>query len=176
MTKLTISSAIPLSMSAFKNILTFNPKEYNYHIPNIHTHLNHLFFLLPPAHTLFTQNKFCSTLSHPTPASAILSLGQIVSETRLMILNMEKSSIPKTSLIKCLLNSKIFVTLTYDFKVLFRPSPRVSWPLWLRIIRSSNLLLIYQPQTTLKTMQTPYPNFNIIPHKCLLKTSRQKTI
>ena len=44
-TKLAMSSAIQISMSVFKHILIFNPKEYNYHITNINTQLNHLFFL-----------------------------------------------------------------------------------------------------------------------------------
>ena len=45
MTKLTMSSAKQISTIAFKNILNFNPKEYNYHIPNINTQSNHPFVL-----------------------------------------------------------------------------------------------------------------------------------
>ena len=45
MTKLIMSSALQISMSAIKSILNFNPKDYNYHIPDINTQLNHLLVL-----------------------------------------------------------------------------------------------------------------------------------
>ena len=45
MTKLTIPSALQISISAFKNILNFNSNDNNYHIPNINTKLKHLFVL-----------------------------------------------------------------------------------------------------------------------------------
>ena len=44
-------------MSAFKNILTFSPKEYNYHIPNINTQLNHLFVLDTTSTYIFSPEE-----------------------------------------------------------------------------------------------------------------------
>ena len=53
MTKLTMSSSIKLSISAFKKIFNFNLKDYNYHIPNINTQSNQLlFFANTIKHTL----------------------------------------------------------------------------------------------------------------------------
>ena len=48
MTKIAMSSSIQLSMSGFKNILTFNPKEKNYHIPNINTNSPKTGFVTTP--------------------------------------------------------------------------------------------------------------------------------
>ena len=42
MNKLTMEYALQLSMRTFKEILNFNPKDDNYHIPNTNTQLSHL--------------------------------------------------------------------------------------------------------------------------------------
>ena len=87
-TKLTISFVIQLSISAFRNILNFNPRNYNYHIPNINTQLNQLLFLLPLSHASFIQKNDYITSSPPTPVLVSLSPEHNGSETRLMMLKM----------------------------------------------------------------------------------------
>ena len=88
MTKLTMSSTLKLSMSAFKNILDFNSKDYNYQIPNINAQFNHLLVLSTTRTHVLSPVNYYSTSSPPTPTSVSLSPGHNESETRLMMLKM----------------------------------------------------------------------------------------
>ena len=117
------------------------------------------FFLLPPSHVSFLQERANRILSPPTPASTSLISRHNGSETILMMLKMVKSPIPKTSWTKSLLNYKGFVTLTQVFKVPLKLSHRTLWPFWMIRIRNSNLPIIYQLPMALSLTQINRWNF-----------------